>query len=131
MKVQKLKSEWNLGFPPIYKFVIISGGKTISQRLLKFFIWFKVHIQPFLRSKIMQISDPSNSRYMDCAFKPTKYWITILWICWTNLKFPAVVYSSWPIYILTKVYNTCLNRIRSTNWFYYIFVQPIRNFFAE
>jgi len=33
--------------------VIISDRKTISQRLLTFFIRFEAHIQQFLRSKIM------------------------------------------------------------------------------
>jgi len=60
MKVQKLKSTWNSGFLTIYEFVINSDRKTISQRLLRFFIRFEVNIQQFLRSKILQISEPSN-----------------------------------------------------------------------
>jgi len=38
------------GFLAIYEFVIISDRKTITQRRLTFFIWFEVHIQPFLNS---------------------------------------------------------------------------------
>ena len=72
MKVQKLKSTWNSGFLIIYEFVINSDRKTISQRLLRCFIRFEVHIQQFLRSKILQISDPSNSRCVDYFFKSTK-----------------------------------------------------------
>ena len=47
MKVQKFKFKWNLVFLAMYEFVINSDRKTISQRLLTFFIWFEVHIQPF------------------------------------------------------------------------------------
>jgi len=61
-----------LGVLAMYEFVINSDRKTISQRLLTFFIWFEVHIQPFLRSKILQISDPSISQCVDYSFKLTK-----------------------------------------------------------
>jgi hypothetical protein len=62
-----------LGFLAIYEFVINSDNrKTISQRLLTFFIWFEVHIQPFLRLKILQISEPCNSQGVNYSFKSIK-----------------------------------------------------------
>jgi len=42
----------------MHEYVINSDRKTISQRLLTFFIWFEVHIQQFLLLIILQISDP-------------------------------------------------------------------------
>jgi len=77
MKVQKFKVTWNLGFLAKYEFVINSDRKTISQRLLTFFIWFEVHIQQFLLLIILQISDPSNSQCVDYSFKSAKNCITI------------------------------------------------------
>ena len=74
MNVQKFKSTWNLGFLSIFEFVIISDRKTISQRLLTFFIWFEVHIQPFFNSttglNIWNIRCSSNC--VDCSCKFTR-----------------------------------------------------------
>lgn len=74
MNVQKFKSTWNLGFLSIFEFVIISDRKTISQRLLTFFIWFEVHIQPFFNSttglNIWTIRCSSNC--VDCSCKFTR-----------------------------------------------------------
>ena len=74
MKVQKFKSKWNLGFLAICEFVIISDRNTISQRLLIFFIWFGIHIQPFFNStnglNIWTVH--FSSQRVDCSFKSTK-----------------------------------------------------------
>ena len=47
-----------MDFLAIYEFVINSDIKTISQRLLTFFIWFEVHIQPFFKPKNCVTSEP-------------------------------------------------------------------------
>ena len=74
MKVQKFRFTWNLGFLPIYESVINSDIKTISQRLLLFFIWFAVHIQPFFNSTNgLNISTVRcSSHCVECSFKSNR-----------------------------------------------------------
>ena len=127
MKVQKIKSKWNLGLLVMYEFVIISDWKTISQCLI--YILF-----PFLRthSTIFQINKWLKSKpwvvhhnEQIALSNPPENWTMIFWICWTNLPLPEIAYCPWPISKSGQLWVACLNRIRWINWIYCVFVQAI------